>query len=326
MNAPLPLQPTPEAAARPATVVCLSVPFDLKKIFGGLDDARLVLRDPEEIERPEDVTAALCWNPADDAFDRFPNIRLAASIAAGVGGILACPSLPAGAVVTRVRDDAQADLMAGYAAFAVLWHHRRMDDYVANQAARKWVRSFRPAAPAAVPVGVLGYGLMGRAVARAVAALGFPVIAAARSGGEAMPGVEIVSGPGAIETVAARAKILVNVLPLTAETRDVLNADLFAKMPEGAALVQIGRGEHMVEDDFLAALDAGRIGSATLDVFRQEPLPEDHPFWTHPRIMMTPHKASDTSREETIRQLGLALDQLEAGLRPDAAVDREAGY
>ena len=119
MNAPLPLQPTPEAAARPATVVCLSVPFDLKKIFGGLDDARLVLRDPEEIERPEDVTAALCWNPADDAFDRFPNIRLAASIAAGVDGILACPSLPAGAVVTRVRDDAQADLMAGYAAFAV---------------------------------------------------------------------------------------------------------------------------------------------------------------------------------------------------------------
>ena len=137
---------------------------------------------------------------------------------------------------------------------------------------------------------------------------------------------EIVSGPGAIETVAARAKILVNVLPLTAETRDVLNADLFAKMPEGAALVQIGRGEHMIEDDFLAALDAGRIGSATLDVFRQEPLPENHPFWTHPRIMMTPHKASDTSREETIRQLGLALDQLEAGLRPDAAVDREAGY
>ena len=84
--------------------------------------------------------------------------------------------------------------------------------------------------------------------------------------------------------------------------------------------------EREAHDDFLAALDAGRIGSATLDVFRQEPLPENHPFWAHPRIMMTPHKASDTSREETIRQLGLALDQLEAGLRPDAAVDREAGY
>ena len=326
MNAPLPLQPTPEGAARPAVVVCLSTQFDVKRIFGGLDEDRLVLRDAHEIERPEEVRAALCWNPADDAFARFPNVRLAASIAAGVDGILACPSLPAGAVVTRVRDDHQADLMAGYAAFAVLWHHRRMGDFIADQAARKWVRTFRPEAPADVPVGVLGYGLMGRAVARAVAALGFPVIAAARSPADGAPGVEVVSGPGAVDAVAGRARILVNALPLTEATRDILDARLFALMPEGAALVQIGRGEHMAEDDFLAALNAGRIGAATLDVFRQEPLPEDHPFWTHPRIMLTPHKASDTSREEVIRQLGRALDQLDAGLRPDAAVDREAGY
>ena len=115
-------------------------------------------------------------------------------------------------------------------------------------------------------------------------------------------------------------------MPLTEDTRDVLNADLFAKLPKGAALVQIGRGEHMVEEDFLAALESGQIGSATLDVFRQEPLPADHVFWTLPNVLVTPHKASDTTRREVLRQVVENYIALSEGKVPPGAVDRSVGY
>lgn len=312
--------------ALPAVGVYVSSVFELKRIFGDLVDPRLTLLSPDEVTDPAQVTCALAWAPAADAFAPWPNLKLVGSIAAGVDSLLACPSLKPEVIVTRVRDDAQADEMAGFAAFHVVWHHRGMGRFRANQATKSWVRSHRPAKPSETVVGVLGYGLMGRAVARAVAAMGFRVIAAARSGGEPAPGVEVVAGPDAIGQVAERAAILVNVLPLTEQTRDVLNADLFARMPKGAALVQIGRGEHMVEEDLLAALDGGHLSGASLDVFRKEPLPADHPFWTHPAVFVTPHKASDTTREETIRQLADAAEALSLGRVPDNRVDRRQGY
>ena len=328
MNAPL--QPSPDGTAdaeqAPILGVYLSPVFPLKKIFGDLQDPRLVLLDPEEVEDPAAVECALCWAPADDAFAPYPNLKLAGSIAAGVDSILACPSLPADATVTRVRDDHQADQMAGFAAFHVVWHHRRMGDYIAQQAKGTWVRSHRPPAPARTTVGVLGFGLMGKAVARACAAMGFTVIASVRAPRETIPGVELVAGPDAVQQVAARADILVNVLPLTEATRDILNADLFARMPRGAALIQIGRGEHMIEEDLLAALDAGQLSGASVDVFRQEPLPDESPFWSREDVFVTPHKASDTTREETIRQLADAAEAMAQGRIPANRVDRDQGY
>lgn len=307
-------------------VVALSRHFDLVKNFADAGDGRLKLVRPEEVSDPASIEAALCWLPKDDAFDAYPNLKIAASIAAGVDGILACPSLRGDIVVTRVRDDAQAAMMAGFAAWNVVWHHRRMGAYVENQKQGLWDRSFRPEQPGQVTVGVLGFGLMGRAVAQAVAAMGYTVLAAARSPRAPEPGIEILSGEGSVEAVVARAAILINVLPLTEGTRDILCKPLFDRMPMGATLIQIGRGEHMVEDDFLAALNEGRIGAATLDVFRQEPLPDTHPFWADPRILVTPHKASDTTREEALRQLADNLDALRAGETPPGAVDRAAGY
>ena len=175
-------------------------------------------------------------------------------------------------------------------------------------------------------MGVLGYGLMGRAVARAVAALGFRVVAAARNAAEGDPGVEVVSGEDAIGRAAERADILVNVLPLTEATRDVLDAALFARMPKGACVIQIGRGEQMVEEDLLAALNAGQIAAASVDVFRNEPPGDDHPFWAHPRVFVTPHRASDTSRHATVRQLADAVEALAQGRAPENRVDRAKGY
>ena len=312
--------------AQPILTVALSETFDLVANMAEASDPRVTLVRPDEVEDPGAVTCALAWRPADDAFDAFPNIKMVASIAAGVDSIMNCPSLPSGAVVTRVRDEEQARMMAGFAVWHVVNHHRRMGEYLDNQATGSWSRKFRADMSSQVPIGLLGFGLMGQHVAKALVALGYPVLAASRSGGASMDGVEIVSGPDAVSRVAGRARMLINLLPLTEQTQDVLNAELFATMPEGAVLIQLGRGEHMVEDDLLAALDSGHLAAASLDVFRQEPLPRDHVFWSHPRVVVTPHKASDTTRHEVLRQLADNYTALVSGQTPPGAVDRDAGY
>lgn len=313
----------------PLDIVALSGVFDLSRLFSETGAPVRVLR-PSEVSDPARIEVAVAWLPEDGAFDAYPNLRMVSSIAAGVDSILACPSLRPTIAVTRIRDHRQADLMAGFAAWQVIWHHRRMGDYVASQSRRVWDRSFRPALPETVRVGLLGYGLMGRRCAKAISAMGYRVIVA-RNSVAAQPdpassGIEILAGPDAVHRVAAQSDILVNVLPLTDATRNLLDRPFFAQMPRGAALVQMGRGEHLVEADLLDALESGQIGSASVDVFRQEPPPEDHPFWSHPRILVTPHKASDTTPAETLRQVIENYLALCEGRVPPGLVDRAAGY
>ncbi len=317
----------------PVEGVYLSATLDIEKHIGAAFDVHreaIRLRRPEEIEDPDAIRFAVAWQPADDAFERFPNVRMAASIAAGVDSIVNCPSLPGDAVVTRVRDDSQGDLMAGFAAWHVIWHHRSMQVHLDAQAKCLWNRqSFAHVPrPADCPVGILGYGLMGRAVARAVTGMGFPVVAAVRSEpkDETTPGVSFETGPDAARRTAARVRMLINVLPLTDATRDILSADLFDRMPMGAVLIQLGRGEHLVDADLDAALDSGRLSAASLDVFRHEPLPAGHPWWRDPRILITPHQASDTAPELVARQIARAVHAVMDGRVPDTAVDRASGY
>lgn len=309
-------------------IVALSRVFDLPELFAAANTPTVRVIGPDQLTDPSQIEVAISWAPEPDAFARYPNLRMVSSIAAGVDRILACPSLPPHVAVTRIRDQAQADMMAGFAAWHVVWHHRRMGTYVSNQPKRLWERSFQAPPPGQVRVGILGYGLMGQSCARAIAAMGFAVTAARQSQGGAHPpeGITVITGHEAIQTVAAQSDILINVLPLTDSTRDVLNANLFARMPQGAVLVQIGRGEHLVEADLLAALAAGHLGGASVDVFRTEPLPPDHPFWDHPAILITPHRASDTSRPEILRQIAENYAALKAGRQPPGAVSRAAGY
>ncbi len=308
------------------TVVALSETSDLVANMAEVADPRVHLLRPNEVEDPSLVTCALAWLPADDAFNAYPNMRMVSSIAAGVDSLIACPSLRDDIVVTRIRDEEQARMMAGFAAWHVVHHHRQMGTYIDNQATQTWDRSFRAVMASNVTVGVLGFGLMGRQTARALATMGYKVIGASRSGGEPEPGVEILSGDGAIAETAARSDILINLLPLTAQTRDILNAELFSTMPKGAVLVQLGRGEQLIEEDLLAALDSGQLSAASLDVFRLEPLPKNSPVWTHSKVVITPHKASDTTRSEVLRQLADNYAALVQGLTPPGAVNRGAGY
>mgnify|MGYP002031372396 CR=1 FL=1 len=317
----------PEPSA--ITGVYLSATTDLDALYG--DALRraasdVVLCHPDQIERPEEVRFAICWEPGQEAFAPYPNLGLAMSVAAGVDALLSHPGLHASVAVARVRDPHQAELMAGYAVHEVLHHERCFDDMARHAAQARWA-PVRMRAPGAVQVAVLGHGTMGRAVVRGLRAMGFAVRVACRSMPELqLDGVTYLSGPGAVARAAHGADHLVNVLPLTAETENVLNEALFARLAPGASLVQIGRGEHLVEADLETALDSGQIKGATLDVFREEPLPATHRFWSDARLRLTPHVASDSLPDVVASQVIETARALRDGRPMAYAVDRSRGY
>jgi len=317
----------PEPSA--ITGVYLSATTDLDALYG--DALRraasdVVLCHPDQIERPEEVRFAICWEPGQEAFAPYPKLGLAMSVAAGVDALLSHPGLHASVAVARVRDPHQAELMAGYAVHEVLHHERCFDDMARHAAQARWA-PVRMRAPGAVQVAVLGHGTMGRAVVRGLRAMGFAVRVACRSVPELqLDGVTYLTGPGAVARAAHDADHLVNVLPLTAETENVLDEALFARLAPGASLVQIGRGEHLVEADLEAALDSGQIKGATLDVFREEPLPATHRFWGDARLRLTPHVASDSLPDVVASQVIETARALRDGRPMAYAVDRSRGY
>ncbi|MDQ2093058.1 2-hydroxyacid dehydrogenase [Rhodalgimonas zhirmunskyi] len=251
----------------------------------------LDLRRPEEIDRPEEVSYMITFAPAPDAFVPYPNLRAVYSIGAGTDAILDCPSLPEGLPVYRVEDPDQAIQMAGFAAFHVLWHHRNMGQYLENRKTGHWARSITGLSPQARRIGVMGFGHMGRAVARGLVALGYPVAGYSRRMPTPVePGVTHYTEDD-LDAFLAQSDILINVLPLTPTTQGLIDEEMLAKLPEGAALIHLGRGGQVDEAAMTAALDRGQLSGASLDVFETEPLPPGHPLWTHPKVFVTPHVA-----------------------------------
>lgn len=307
--------------------VFLSRSLDLAGLYGETF-ARLApdldVRPPAAIVDPGAVRFAVCWAPADDAFRPYPRLGLAASIAAGVDGLLACPSLP-DVPVTRVRDPEQARIMAGHVVWNVLWWHRRFGERLARQKLRQW-RRLPHHAPSRVTVGLLGFGLMGRTAADALLTLGFRVVAWARTARDVPAGVRLETGAAGLERLVGEADFLVNLLPLTEATRGLLDARLFARTKSEAVLIQVGRGGHLDETALLAALDAGRLGGASLDVFAVEPLPADHPFWDHPKIVITPHDAAEAGFETTVAAIAEDVRRLVEGRPLLGEVPRQHGY
>lgn len=307
--------------------VYLSRSLDLPALF---DDAfarlapEIDLRPPETIADPAAVRFAVCWEPPADGFTPYPNLGFAASIAAGIDGILACPSLP-DVPVTRVHDPEQARVMAGHVVWNVLWWHRRFADRLAAQAARRWQR-LPHHAPSTVTIGILGLGLMGRAAAEALIALGFRVVAWARTDRGAFDGVTLETGPEGLGRVVRQADFLVDLLPLTEATRGILGAELFAEMPKGSVLIQVGRGGHLDETALLAALDGDRLAGASLDVFAVEPLPADHPFWSHPKVLVTPHDAAEAGFETVVASIAEDARRFVDGRPLLGEVPRGRGY
>ncbi len=313
----------------PVIGVYLSEQLDLKAIYGEIFKTlapEVDLRDPHEIDDPASVRFALCWLPPADAFTRYPNLGFISSIAAGVDAILKCPSLPAGVPVLRVRDPEQAQIMAGYIASSVLWWERRFPEHLVNQTASYWDR-FSIRQPSGVTIGLIGYGLMGQASALTLRTLGFDVVASIRSTpATAIDGVRYEAGEGSMARVAAQSDYIVNLLPLTAETRGIFGQDFFAAMKPGAVFINAGRGGQADEAALLDALNSGHLKGAALDVFAQEPLPADHPFWQHRSVLLTPHDAAEASPQALVRTITTAIACLEAGKPMPDEVSRERGY
>lgn len=283
---------------------------------------RLVL-SREEAAGP--VDAAIVANPPPGSLQGLPALRLIQSLWAGVDRLLDDPTVPPDVPIARMVDPAMNAAMAETVLWAVLSLHRGFFRYAAQHRAGRW--QVLPQVRAdEVGVLVLGLGQMGRTAARRLVSQGYRVAAWTRSAAKAEDGVRLHIGPDALPAALAQAQVLVNLLPLTSETRGLLNQSLFAKMPRGAAVVNLARGAHLVESDLLAALDEGRLGHAVLDVFCAEPLPIGHPFWTHERVTVLPHAAAQTDVRSAAAVAAANIEALAAGLPIAHLVLRQRGY
>lgn len=283
---------------------------------------------PDSLGRREDIAYALAWRPAPDVLRSFPNLKAIFSLGAGVDAILADPTLPDVPIV-RVVDPDMTMRMSEYVCLHVLMHHRQQRRMDAAQREKRW-EPFPQWAASAVRVGILGLGELGRDAAQKLSHLGFKVSGWSQSRRQ-MRGVESYAGPGELDAFLKTTDILVCLLPHTAETEGILNRDLFRKLARDSrlgapVLINAGRGKLQVEADILAALDAGELAAATLDVFRSEPLPPDSPLWTHPKVTITPHNAADSEPDVISAYVLSQIHRHQAGKPLENLVDRKRGY
>ncbi|WP_027793313.1 2-hydroxyacid dehydrogenase [Paraburkholderia acidipaludis] len=285
--------------------------------------------------QPGDTAAAdyaVVWHPPRELLAARRGLRAIFNLGAGVDAILALEhehpgTLPPDAQLVRLEDSGMAWQMSEYVQHAVLRYLRRFDEYALAQTRREW-HVLAPHPRETFTVGVLGLGVLGAQVARAVASLGVPVRGFSRSA-KHLDGIETYSGPLRGEQFDAfleGVKLLVNLLPATPDTESILDAGVFAKLERGAYVVNVARGSHLVEQDLLDALANGTLAAATLDVFRNEPLAPDHLFWREPRITITPHGSALTLRDEAISQVADKIEALARGETVSGVVHIERGY
>ncbi|HSV80961.1 MAG TPA: glyoxylate/hydroxypyruvate reductase A [Ramlibacter sp.] len=266
---------------------------------------------------------AVVWMPPQQFLDEQARLRGLFNIGAGVDALLKL-KLPPQAVVVRLDDAGMAVQMAEFVCHALIRHFREFDVYERDVAQGQWT-SHEPRRRADYPVGVLGLGVLGERVARAVQAFEFPVRGWSRSPRD-LPGVRCFAGAEGLPEFLAGTRVLVCLLPLTPDTENILDRTTLSQLLPGGYVINVARGSHLVDEDLLQLLDSGHLAGATLDVFRTEPLPAPHPFWRHPKITVTPHTSARTLRDESIAQIARKIEALEQGQPIAGVVDRQKGY
>ena len=269
---------------------------------------------------------AVVWSPPQSFIDQQPGLRGIFNIGAGVDALLKL-RLPPQALVVRLDDAGMSVQMAEYVCHALIRHFREFDLYEADAREGRW--GFRkPREREDFPVGVMGLGVLGQRVAKAIAQFEFPINGWSRSP-KAIEGLRCFAGEGEFEAFLGATRVLVNLLPLTESTRGILNRETLTRLnggKPGGYLVNVARGAHLVEADLIPLLDGGELDGATLDVFEVEPLPAGHPFWRHPKITVTPHGSARTVRGASVAQIARKILAIERGEPVAGVVDPKRGY
>jgi len=274
--------------------------------------------------KAEDVEFAIIWGPYAREMKQFPNLNAILSLGAGVDHIFEQVDRPANVPVVRLIDPGLKTGMVEYVLYNVLRYHRRMPDYEQQQRKALWIERSQ-AARSERRIGILGLGEIGVACAKALNRLGFNVIGWSRTKKKILE-IGCFYGDETLKPFLSQCTTLICLLPLTPETEGILNKGTLAAMPAGSYLINVGRGGHLMEGDLLDALDSGHIAGATLDVFREEPLGKDNPFWQHPNVTVTPHIAALSLPQTAVPVLAKSIKQIQAGRHVQGLVNPDFGY
>ncbi|EKT57488.1 glyoxylate/hydroxypyruvate reductase GhrA [Providencia sneebia] len=304
--------------------------FDANQWIEGMQ-ARLPQANIRLWEKGDKQSAdyAMVWLPPYECLAGRSDLKGIFALGAGVDAILKQEqdrpgTLPAGVPVMRLEDTGMALQMEEYATAKVLYYFRRMDEYRQLQSQRQW-----KALPAyqydEFVVGVMGAGALGTAVAKRLASFGFQVRTWSRSE-KHIDNVKSYYGQDQLSDFLHGTRVIINLLPSTPETAGILNLHLFNQLQKNAYIINLARGAHLVEQDLLTALESGQVAGASLDVFAFEPLSQMHPFWTHPRVAITPHVAAFTVPNEAMDMIANNIKRIEDGLEPAGIVDMKRGY
>jgi glyoxylate/hydroxypyruvate reductase A len=291
----------------------------LRRLVPDLD-----IRTQDDPARRSDISYCIAWRPQPGSFAALPNLKVVFSMGAGVDGIVADTTYPRHVPLSRVVDPTLSQAMTEYVVLNVLYWHRRMADLEALQAQKKW-RQFGMQRATDVRVGIMGFGVLGQCAATALKALNYQLLGWSATP-KTMEGVTTFHGAAQMDDFLSKSDILVCLLPLTPDTTGILNARTFAKLPNGACLINCARGGHQVEADIIAALDSGHLRGASLDVFNTEPLPDTSPLWSHPKIRISPHNAAMTDPASFMAHVANTILRMDKGLPPENLVDFTRGY
>lgn len=284
----------------------------------------LEVRAWPDVGNAADIDVALAWKPPAGALATLPNLKLVQSLGMGVDHIFADEQLPEGVPVARLVDPFMAMQMSEYAMLWVLYQHRMTELYTFQQVDKQW-KQHRPRPTDITTVGIMGLGVLGEDAARKFAMMGFNTTGWSRSE-KSIAGVTCFHGETGLTPFLNGADYLVCLLPLTPETEAIINRETLAELPEGAYVINLARGGHLVEDDLLAAIDSEHIAGAALDVFQDEPPAPEHRFWHHPKIRMTPHIAGLTNARTCAEQVAENIKRIRAGEPALNLVDPAKGY
>jgi glyoxylate/hydroxypyruvate reductase len=309
-------------AVKMATVVVLENATDWIARLAPLLPGETLLTVDEALLRVDEVDAAIVEGTA-VGLGVFPNVRFVQSTWMGADRIVTEPELPKGALLARMVAGPMTASMAEFVVASVFFIHRLFPAYLAQQSRREWTEHFQPVA-SECPIGILGAGTLGAASASMLRACGFPVRSWARTprSGDAT----VLTGSDGLAELLGTSSILVNLLPLTPETAGIINREFLAQCLPGVGLINAGRGKHVDDTALLEGLDSGHVGQAVLDVFTVEPLPEDHRFWTHPRVRVMPHIAAASTGEAVAESTANGVRAYRSGSEVPNLVDGTRGY